>query len=145
MLETFYKILKHELQLLDKLINLAENQQESLVKYQHSRLFEIASAQELLMKQMRLAEENRISFMIKWLNIQRKDASEIKLSNLEKAIPAADLNVFHQLQDALKKSIEKLNFLNTLNRVLANRARYSVQQIISIFTNGNNHVCNVKV
>jgi len=145
MLGSLYRILNNELSYLNEMIRMAEKQQEALVKFKLIDLFDIAKAQELLTKKMRDSEEDRIRFLMKWLNLSRKGATELKLSALERKVPENELQEFITLRTKLKVAMKKLGSINTMNRILANRARFSVEQMISLFTNGNKHVCNVKV
>lgn len=137
--------LKHEEQLLKEIVVLAEKQQKALIKYDAIMLEEIVSYQNVMGKSLRKAEENRINLLVRWLGISISEASKLKLSAIEKHFEKEELKELKKLRTSLRSLVAQLNSLNNTNRVLTNRARMSVGEMISHFTNGRNYVCNVKV
>lgn len=137
--------LKHEEQLLKEIVVLAEKQQKALIKYDAIMLEEIVSYQNVMGKSLRKAEENRINLLVRWLGISVGEASKLKLSAIEKHFEKEELKELKKLRVSLRSLVSELNSLNNTNRVLTNRARMSVGEMISHFTNGRNYVCNVKV
>lgn len=137
--------LQYEHQLLQEMIRLAERQQVALVKYHISELSEITSFQEALIKSIREAEEKRISYLMQWLNIDMKDAAMLQLSTIADKIESKEIcNKIRELRTDLRKSIEKLYNLNATNRLLTNRARTNVKDMVEFITNGK-AVCNVEI
>lgn len=145
MTSNLFTYLKHEQQLLKELVSLAEKQQKALIKYDTSLLDEIASYQTVVVKSLRQAEDHRINLLMSWLGISRIEASSLKLSALEKYFKNEELKELKAFRSDLKKLMTQLQSLNSLNRVLTNRARNSVKDILTHFTNSNNFVCNVRV
>ncbi len=145
MTSNLFTYLKHEQQLLSELVSLAEKQQKALVKYDTTMLDEIASYQNVVVKTLRQAEDHRINMLMSWLNLSRVEASSLKLSALEKYFKNEELKELKTIRTELKKLMTQLQSLNTLNRVLANRAKNSVREMLNNFTNNNNFVCNVRV
>lgn len=137
--------LKHEEQLLQEIVVLAEKQQKALIKYDATMLEEIISYQNVMNQSLKKAEENRISMIMNWLSVSRTDATKLRLSALETYFSKEDLQELKKMRSSMRGLINKLNSLNTTNKVLTNRARISVSEMISHFTNGRNYVCNVKV
>lgn len=137
--------LKHEEQLVSELITLAQRQQRALVKYDMSELENLTSYQEETSKYLREAEDQRIKLIMAWLNLPRKEASSVWLSDIEKYIKSEEITEVRQMRKNLNQKLNLLNALNNTNRLLANRARNNVSQIMNIFSNGSNQVCNVKV
>lgn len=140
-----FAYLKHEQQLLEEMVSLAEKQQKALIKYDTKMLEEIASYQEVVAKSLRKAEEHRINLIMSWLSIPRQDAAGLKLSALERHFANEELQEIKSIRLTLKSLLNKLQGLNTMNRVLTNRARTSIGEMISHFTHGRNYMCNVKV
>ena len=137
--------LQYEYQLLQEMIRLAERQQVALVKYHISELSEITSFQEALIKSIRDAEGKRISYLMEWLKISMKDAVELQLSAIIERI--TDSEISSQLKDIrseLRKSIERLYNLNATNRLLTNRARLNIKDMMTFITGGKS-VCNVEI
>ncbi len=145
MTSNLFTYLKHEQQLLMELVALAEKQQKALIKFDASMLEEIASYQAVVAKSLRQAEDHRITLLMSWLSLTRPEASSLKLSVIEKYFKDEELKEMKKLRLELKKLLNQLQSLNTINRVLANRASHSVREMISHFTNGKNYVCNVRV
>ncbi|MPM94460.1 hypothetical protein SDC9_141606 [bioreactor metagenome] len=143
--EQLYSCLQFEQQLLQEMIRLANKQQTALVNYHISELSEITSYQDALITHIRKAEENRIVLLMRWLKINRKEASELKLSDLEKIIVNQEIATeMEQIRKSLSEMIEQLQNLNATNRLLTNRARTNIKEMIEYITRGNS-VCNMEV
>ena len=140
-----FSFLKFEQQLLSELVRLAERQQKALIAFDATELDEIASYQEELAKSLRNAEEQRINFIMAWLQISRTEAANLRLSSLEKKFNQEEMVEIKKLRASLRAMISKLQNFNTANRVLANRAKNSIKDMMTAFTRGNKHVCNVRV
>lgn len=145
MTDKLLNYLKHEEMLLTKLLDLSELQQKALVGYNINELEKITAYNSDLSRELRDAEEKRIKMMITWLGIPRRDAINMRLSDIESRLADNEAGQFKELRLKLNRLIMKLNNNNTTNRFLANKAQRSIANIIGILTNGSNHVCNVKV
>ncbi len=145
MLSTLFTYLKHELHLLVQYSELTEKHREALVKFDIKALESVVEQQLDCSKKLRQIEEKRIKLMMVWLSIPMKDAVKIRLSSIEKHCKGVDLIKIKRFKEDINNVVADILSTNSTNRVLANRARSSVQQILSVFTNGLNHVCNVKV
>jgi hypothetical protein len=145
MFNKLFAFIRHEEQLISELIEFAEKQQTALIKYDIKTLEQIAIHQELIAKNLRNIEEQRIKMISNWLQIQRNDAIKLNLSDIEKFAESDKIDELKKLKKSFNKKIYLLNNLNTTNRVLANKAHNSIGKIISLFTNGTNHLCNVRV
>ena len=89
--QQFYEYLKFEQQLLEEFVRLAGRQQNALTNYNITELEEITSYQDELLKNVKLAEEKRISLLAVWLGISKKEASNIQLSAILKQIVSEDM------------------------------------------------------
>jgi flagellar biosynthesis/type III secretory pathway chaperone len=145
MFTNLFSYLKHEQQLLRELVLLAERQQKALIKFDIKELNKVTSEQNELSKSLKEAETHRIETLMKIFRISRKDAASITLSSLEKHYETEDLNELRKLRLELRALTSKLQAQNSMNRVLANRAKMSVGEILNMFTNGSKHICNIKV
>lgn len=145
MLAKLFNYLQFEQQILQELIRLAEKQQTALVKFNVTELEEITSYQEELAKGLRRAEEQRISYIMAWLGISRGEAVKLRLSSLEKGVASEEIQELRTIKRNLTKLVNNLQEMNLTNRVLANRAKSSISTMMSVLTNGRNHVCNVTV
>ena len=145
MLSKIFTYLKHEHLLLSEMLILAEKQHLALIKFDTYDLEEIASYQEELARSLRNTEEQRIQFLMTLFDITRSNVKELKLSELDKFFEPEEQIEIRKLRDDLNSLLMKLNFFNTTNRALANRALSSVRNILSVFTNGTNRLCNVTI
>ena len=137
--------LQYEYQLLQEMIRLAERQQVALVKYHISELSEIISFQEALIKSIRDAEKIRIAYLMEWLGIGMKEATEMQLSEIIERIDNEEItNELKNIRQDLRKTMEQLYNLNSTNRLLTNRARMNVKELLGYVTGGK-AVCNVEV
>ncbi|MCO5250594.1 MAG: flagellar protein FlgN [Candidatus Kapabacteria bacterium] len=145
MLSKLITYLKYEEQLLKDLFNLAERQQNALVKMKLEDINDITSLQDEISGNLRKAEDNRLTIIANWLKITKQKAAQIKLSELAKMCNKNEAQEIENLKDSMDLLIAELHSINTSNRVLTNRARHSVKEMIDILTNGTNNVCNVRV
>ena len=145
MLDKLIKVLVHEKDILNELVGLAEKQQRALVEYDIHTLNDIISYQEALSKNLRETEDNRIRLLMNWLQIPRSEAMKIRLSAIERSLKGGDQENMKRIRMDLKDLTGRFNRSNTINRVLANKGKNSVSQMLSMFKNGRNHVCNVTI
>ena len=138
--------LQYEYQLLQEMIRLAERQQVALVKYHIAELSEITSFQEALIKNIREAENKRILYLMEWMKISMKEAAELQLSTIIDKIKDSQISIeVKNIKGELRKSIERLYNLNATNRLLTNRARTNVKDILGYITSGGKNVCNIEI
>ena len=137
--------LKYEKQLLKEMVILAQKQQSALIKFNTNELDRITSYQFEVSKNLKQAEEKRIKMLMTMFGISRAEASKMKLSNIIEKMNKQEVLEFETMKGEMSTLIGSLQQFNTLNRVLANRARNSVREILTILTNGTNNVCNVTV
>jgi hypothetical protein len=145
MLSKLITYLKYEEQLLKDLFNLAERQQNALIKMKLEDIGDITSLQDEISGNLRKAEDNRLTIIANWLKITKQKATQIKLSELAKLCNMNEAQEIENLKDSMNLLMSELHSINTSNRVLTNRARHSVKEMIEILTNGTNNVCNVRV
>jgi len=137
--------LEYEQEILVSLVQLAESQRNALIRYNISELELVTAQQAELSKKLRQAEEQRISLLMTWLNLQRKEALEMQMSKLAENLDGEDKRFIIIFKERFTLIVEKLSALSVLNRLLANRAKNNVGELLAFLTNGTNHVCNVKI
>ncbi|MCL2311807.1 MAG: flagellar protein FlgN [Firmicutes bacterium] len=132
-----YGYLKLEQQLLEEMLRLADKQQLALINYRISELTEITSFQNALIINIRNAEEKRIALLMQWLDITRREAMELKLSTLEEKIEDEDVcTEIKKMRKDLRQMIDKLQNMNAVNRLLSNRARTNIKEMMDFITGG---------
>lgn len=137
--------LKFELQLLKEMLSLSESQKLALIKFNTVELDRITFYQNEIAVNLRLAEEKRIKFLMSTFKISRTDAINMTMTEITKNFSMEENKEFIQIRKELKKLINQIHNNNIVNRVLANRARASVREMLGFFTNGTNQVCNVRI
>lgn len=145
MFSKFITFLKFEEQLLSELVRLAQRQQLAIVKNDIREIQEINSYQMELNKNLLKAEEDRFLILTNWLKINKSDSRKIKLSDVKKYINKEEAKELQRIQKNFELLINQLFTLNNTNRMLINRARINIKEMIDYITNGTQNVCNFKV
>jgi len=145
MSDSLMKILEYEKALLENMLEVIDEQKEALIKYNVDDLEITNKKQEELSKQIFHTERERIDFIQNWLKISKSEASKLKLSAIENQLDNEKKIEYIKLRKYLNGLITKINDMNSMNRVLANRSRRTIQEILAVISGENNHVCNVKV
>lgn len=145
MFTKFITFLKFEEQLVSELVRLSERQQKALVNNNIKELEEITSYQVELQKNLRKAEDQRMTILATWLNINRSMAASLKLSDLAKYLKKNEMKELIIVQNNFENLIARLMNLNTINRVLLNRARNGIREMLDFLTNGTQNVCNIRI
>jgi flagellar biosynthesis/type III secretory pathway chaperone len=145
MFSKFMTFLKFEEQLLSELVRLAERQQKALVNYNVQELEEIASFQNELLKNIRNAEEQRVLLLATWLNLSKFHASKLTLSNVVKYCKRNEAREIEIMQSVFETLHNRLQTINLINKVLINRAKNGIREMLEFLTNGTQNVCNVRV
>jgi hypothetical protein len=143
--EKFIECLSVEKDVIEKLVKLAKTQQQCLIKFDISQLNEITPNQDYLQKQLKSYEEYRVKLLMKWLEINSNDALSLKLTTLEKKLNKKDMALLRPIRIELQKLVLELQNLTNTNRVLVNRAKNSVQNIMNLFTRNGNQIVNKKI
>ncbi|HRP02074.1 MAG TPA: flagellar export chaperone FlgN [Candidatus Kapabacteria bacterium] len=144
----FYKFLtflKFEEQLLNELLRLSQRQQTAIVKNNIQEIQEINSYQSELNKNLLKTEEERMLILSNWLNISRADSRKVKISDLKKYLSKDEVKELQKVQKNFDSLVSQLLTTNNTNRMLINRARINIKEMIDYLTNGTQNVCNIKV
>jgi hypothetical protein len=145
MFDKILQVIEFEKQLLIDLINIMKLQQKALVKLDITKLAELSNNQEELSRKIRSIELSRINMIASLLQISKAEASSITMTELSKLVNQNEALRILRLRDEMKELGTQFNNLTITNRLLANRAKSSFANILSILTNGNNQIYNVKI
>lgn len=135
-------IFKKQNEIIDELIDLSEKLREALIKYDYKKINYITKLQELKSIELEKIEVKRIEIISNWLNIKITEARKITYSKIKDLLKDSEID---SSLNNLIESVNRLNTINSLNRVLANRARFTINEILSFFSDGKNYVCNVRI
>lgn len=145
MVDKIIQVVELEKTLLHELLEIVLKQQSSLVKLRITELAELSNYQEEISKKIRSLELSRLNMVASYLGISRSEASTITMSELAKYVNHDDSEKLLNLRDSMKEIHTKLYNGLLTNRLLANRARVSFSNILSIVTNGSNQIYNVEI
>ncbi len=146
MLKDLGNYLKHEYQLIAKLIDLAKRQQQALVNFDVDSLYDITKFQNDIATSFKRVENQRIEMLMNWFGISRSQAMNLRISQLQNAFSDYDFSEMKSLRKSMSKLLIELNSINATNRVLSNRAKHSVNEMMqSLSQKGDVQVCNVRV
>lgn len=146
MLKDLTKYLKHEAQLVNKLLELAQKQQKALVNFDIDSLYDLSRFQNDISVSFKRVENQRIEMLMEWFGISRNQAMNLRISQLESAFNKHDLRELKELRKNLRTMLIDLNNINNTNRVLSNRAKHSIGEMMhALSKKGETQVCNVRV
>ncbi|HPD32945.1 MAG TPA: flagellar export chaperone FlgN [Candidatus Kapabacteria bacterium] len=145
MIEKILKIVELEKQFIIEMNDVLAKQQNALVHLQIGDLPELNSYQDEIAKKLKSLEATRINMIATMFNIPSSKAVAITMTDLAAMSDPKYAPLLKRLRDEMNALNMKYSNLANTNRMLANRAKNSFSQIISVLTNGNNQVYNVKV
>ncbi|MFN3195095.1 MAG: flagellar export chaperone FlgN [Chlorobiota bacterium] len=144
--EKFIEFLKREKELSEKLLLLSNRLREALMSQRQDLVEKITNDQHTITAKLKEMEERRLRYLVSKLSISRVDATQLKLSEIEQSMEGENKIELRRIRIAMKKIVAELQEANTTNRLLSNRAKNSVNNIISILNSRNGRkVCDVKV
>ncbi len=144
--EKFIDFLKREKELSEKLLMLSNRLREALMSQRQDLVEKITTDQHTITAKLKEMEERRLRYLVSKLSISRVDATQLKLSEIEQTMEGENKIELRRIRIAMKKIVAELQEANTTNRLLSNRAKNSVNNIISILNSQNGRkVCDVKV
>lgn len=145
MINRILDILTREEKILTDLVLITEYQNRALVEYKTSNIPEIIFKQDNLLGQLSKIEQERIELFIEIFKISRVEAVNLKLSMIENKLKGDSKTKVNSLRTSIAKLNNKLIQLNNENRILANRGKQSINNIIRTLNQNNNAVFNVKI
>lgn len=144
--EKFVDFLKREKELSEKLLMLSGRLREALMSQRQDLVEKISQDQHIITAKLKEMEERRLRYMVSKLSISRVEASQMRLSEIEKTVEGENKIELRRIRIAMKKIVSELQEVNTTNRLLSNRAKNSVSNIITALNSRNGRkVCDVKV
>lgn len=137
------EIINKEYEILKEMLKFSEEQKNSLVKFDVNLAERTTSSLLELSKELKNYENERINYLVNEVKLSRKQAYTVKLTELADIVPISD-DIMNKKEE-MRQMIEKLAGLNSLNKLLANRALSSINEILSSLSNSSSSVCNVRV
>lgn len=145
MIDKIIQVIELEKTLLSELLEIVMKQQVALVKLRITELAELSNYQEEISKKIRSLELTRLNMVASYLNISRAEAATITMTELSRLVNHDESEKLIALRDSMKELHTKLYNGLLTNRLLANRAKVSFSNILSVVTNGNNQIYNVEI
>lgn len=138
-------LLAIEQDLLESIVKVAEEQQQALIKFDSDKITNIARRQESLSSQLKECEIQRFRLIAATFNMSIREAQGLTLSQLSDLLDTELFQEVVTLKQTLKGLVNKLQFLNSVNRILALRGRNSVRETLDFIKTEQLHVTNVTV
>lgn len=145
MINKFLDILEKEEIILSQLVLVTEYQNRALIEYKTSSVPDIINKQDSLLSQLSKIENERIKMFMEIFKISRVEAVNLKLSMIEGKLKGDNALAVKKLRMSIAKLNSKLIKLNNENRILANRGKQSINNIIKTLNQNNNAVFNVRI
>ncbi|MGB9771523.1 MAG: flagellar protein FlgN [Candidatus Kapaibacteriota bacterium] len=142
-MEKLTEIIEKEYQLLKEMVRLAEEQKNALVHYDINSVERITMKLNEVAKELKNYENERINVLVNDVKLTRRQALTVKMTELTELLNISEET--DRKREEMLLLIEKLASLNSLNKLLTNRALSSINEILSTLSNSNNSVCNVRV
>lgn len=137
------EIIEKEYQLLKELVRLAEEQKNALVRYDIQSVERITAKLSEVAKEFKNYENERINTLVSEVKLNRRQALTVKLTELAELMNIPETTI--EKREEMRQMIEKLASLNSMNKLLTNRALSTIGEILSALSNTQNSVCNVRI
>lgn len=145
MLKLLIEYLGEEEKLLKKILKLANDLNKAFIRFDSASIERVSDKQDFVLKQLSRMEEKRIDLLMQWLKLNKEEAHNLKLSTIERNIKGPEKDQIKNLKESIGSINTQLLEINRNNKILGNRSRYSVNNIMKTLTNGKNVVLNVRV
>ncbi|MBL7998942.1 MAG: flagellar export chaperone FlgN [Candidatus Kapabacteria bacterium] len=138
-------ILSQEREFLEQIVELAEHQQQALIRFDADKIESIALEQERLSKSMTDLEMQRFRVISIALGITLREAQSVTLSQMIDHLAPEHVDEMMNVKMKMSVLVTKLQFLNSVNRVLALRGRNSVRSTLDFISQEKVHVVNASL
>jgi outer membrane PBP1 activator LpoA protein len=142
-MKRLFEIIEREYELLKNMLKVAEEQKNALVKYEINAVERATTKLNEIAKELKNYENERINLLVGELKLSRKQAYTMNLTELSKIIDIPETTI--KKKEEMRQMIEMFASVNSLNKLLANRALSSIGEILSTLSNPNNSVFNVRI
>lgn len=145
MLKEFLELLQREESLLKDIVSVTEAQNLALLEYRTSSIPDIVNKQDALLSHLTKLENERIKMFMENFKISRNEAVNLKLSVIEAKLKGEKADIVKRYRVSISRLNSRMIKLNNENRILANRGKQSINNIIRTLNQNNNAVFNVRV
>lgn len=139
------ELLNIERELLEQVVSQAERQQQALIRFESEKIESIAREQARLSQRMTECELQRFKLMSVTLGITLREAQQYTLSQLTEHVPTEYADTLVRLRTQMSLLVNKLQFLNSVNRILALRGRNSVRETLEFIRREKVHVVDASL
>ncbi|MCX7908867.1 MAG: flagellar protein FlgN [Ignavibacteria bacterium] len=137
------EIINKEYEILKDMLKVAEEQKVALIRYDINTVERTAIKLSEMSRDLKNFETERLNFLVNNLKLTRKQAYTIKLSELANIIEIPNETL--EKKEEMREIIERLASINSLNKLLSNRALSCINDILSSLSNSSSSVCNVRI
>ena len=140
-----FGLLTLEQEILERVVDLASQQQQALIQFDSTRIEEIAREQDVYAKQMDECELQRIRLLCATFGMSVAASRALKLSQLATLVDSEHVDELLEFKDKMAALTQNIQFVNNLNRVLAVRGRNSVKATLDHVRSQRLHVVNASL
>ncbi len=140
-----FGLLTLEFDVLQQVLELSTQQQKALIGFQSARIEEIARELEGHTRQIDECEMQRIRLVSATFGIHLSEARRLRLSDLCAMVSSEHVDELLRFQTLLKDLSQRIQFVNTVNRVLALRGRNSVKATLDHIRSIRSHMINASL
>ncbi len=127
------------------MVAVQDRQRLALVQFTPNDLQIATDEQSRLSNNLRILEKERLEFVSTLFQCSPKHASELSSSMIAEHCPNDMKDAFLSLRDEMKNLMQKLQFMNGVNRMLNERARRFSQTILGVLAPDGRSLYNRKV
>ncbi len=140
-----FGLLTLEQEILERVVDLATQQQQALIQFNSTRIEEIACEQDVYARQMEECERQRIRLLCATFGISVAASRNLKLSQLATMIDTEHVQELQDFKERMHALTQNVQFVNSVNRVLAVRGRNSVKSTLDHVRSQRLHVVNASL
>jgi flagellar biosynthesis/type III secretory pathway chaperone len=149
MTEMFYSelfgLLSQELQILESVLDLATQQQQALIRFDSDGIEHMVNRHGEYVQQIAVHEQQRLRLLSATFHLSMEQARAMNLRDLARLVDAAHAQEMLRYRESMNSLSEKIQFVNSVNRVLALRGRNSIRETLDHVRSRNAHVVNASL
>lgn len=128
-----------------RMAECAEDLQQALVKFDSISIEKISKEQDEISKQLSSAELQRFHMIADFFSVSLPIARTMKMSELISRLPYQFADELLSVQQEISIVLAKLQFLNSVNRILALRGKNSVKSTLDFIKQERMHVIDTQL
>lgn len=147
--EIFYSelfgVLAEEREILESVLDLATRQQQALIRFDSDAIETMVAQHGVYVQSIDAHEQRRIRLLAATFQVSTDQARKMSLRDLASIVDPTHAEELLAIRTMLTTVSEKIQFVNSVNRVLALRGRNSIRETLDHVRSRNAHVVNASL